>query len=266
MKRAGARTARARTAPASPSGALPVVALSLVGALLAGCGASPKAVGPAGIDELTIPTPSPDPADFTGNAQNAWFPLEPGTRWTYRRYTPYGEQPVLATVLPHRRTIAGIPTSAVRWTVRAGGRERTVLVRWYAVDRAGDVWWFGQRVAPHAPVLDRLAPRSWTAGRGGAEAGLILTARPREGDGYENAHQAGVVERRSTVVSLDGTAATPSRTYRHTVVTRDLSSLVPLHDVQTYFVRGLGMVGQQDTKAISTSLALVRMTAASPGE
>jgi len=233
---------------------------------LAGCGASPAELGPTGVDELTIPTPSPDPADFTGNAQNPWFPLEPGTSWTYRRYTPYGEQPVLATVLLHRRTIAGIPTTAVRWSVKAGGRERTVLLRWYAVDRAGDVWWFGQRVASHGSVLDRLAPRSWMAGRGGAEAGLILTARPREGDGYENAHQAGVVERRSTVVSLDGTAATPSRTYRHTVVTRDLSSLVPLHDVQTYFVRGLGMVGQQDTKAISTSLALVRMRAGASGD
>jgi hypothetical protein len=244
---------------------LPLLGLSLVAGVLGGCGASPKSIGPAGIDELTIPTPSPDPADFRGHAQNPWFPLESGTRWIYRRYTPYGEQPVIATVLRHRRTIAGIPTTAVRWEVRQGRRERTVMVRWYAVDRAGDVWWFGQRVASHGPVLDRLAPRSWLAGRGGAEAGLILSATPREGDGYENAHQARVVERRSTVISLDGSAATPSRTYHHTVVTRDLSSLVPVHVVQTYFARGLGIVGQQDTKAISTSLALVRMTRGSSG-
>jgi hypothetical protein len=241
-----------------------VVVLSLIVGVLAGCGASPKSVGLVGIDGLTIPTPSPDPADFTGGAQNAWFPLEPGTRWTYRRYTPYGEQSVFATVLRHRRTIAGVPTTAVEWQMKERGRERTVMVRWYAVDRAGNVWWFGQRVSSHGPVLDRLAPRSWEAGHGGAEAGLILTATPREGDGYENAHQTHVVERRSTVVSLDGTAATPARTYRHTVVTRDLSSLAPLHDVQTFYSRGLGMIGQQDTKAISTSLALVRMSPGSP--
>jgi hypothetical protein len=42
------------------------------------------------------------------------------------------------------------------------------------------------------------------------------------------------------------------------VVTRDLSSLAPLHVVLTYFARGLGLVAQQDTRATSTSLTLVR--------
>lgn len=244
----------------------PLVALLIAAAaVLTACGASPTPIGPAGIDGLTIPTPSPAPADFAGGARsNAWFPLEPGTRWVYRQYTPYGERAVSATVLPGVRRIDGIPTTAVRWQVRVDHADRTAMVRWYAVDNDDNVWWFGQQVAPHDPLLDPpldpLAPRSWQAGRDGAEAGLILTATPRVGDGYFNGRQPRVVERRSTVVSLIASVVTTRRTFHHTVVTSDLSSLAPLHTVQTYYGRGLGMVAQEDSASTSTSLSLVRMT------
>ena len=236
-----------------------LTALTLGPAVLTGCGASPAPLGPAGVDGLTIPTPSPRPADFAGHTENPLFPLRSGTRWVYRQYTPTGFRAVVATVLPEQRDIAGIPTTGVRWQIRVRGRERTAMVRWYAVDTAGNVWWFGQQVRSHTPHLDNLAPSSWLAGRDGAEAGLILTDPPRLGDGYFNAVQPGVVERRSTVVSLAATVATTERTFRHTVVTRDLSTLEPLHSVQSYYARGLGLVAQQDTVATSTSISLVRM-------
>lgn len=236
-----------------------VVALSAASAVLVGCGASPASLGPTGIDGLTVPTPSPDPDDFTGDATNPWFPLVPGTRWTYRQDTTTDARTVVAEVLPARRDIAGVPTTPVRWQVRRQGSRHTVLVRWYAVDRVGNVWWFGQRVAAHGPLLDRLATRSFEVGRDGAEAGLVISAAPRAGDGYLNAQQPRVVERRSTVFSLTGTVATSTETFHDTVITRDLSALDPLHSVQTYFARGIGMVAQRETTSTSTSLALVRV-------
>jgi hypothetical protein len=250
MTRAAAWAARA---------AAPVVAFALVSAALTGCGASPTKVGPTGVDELTIPTPTPDPGDFTGSATNPWFPLAPGTRWTYRQESTTSTGTVVAEVLPHPREIAGIETTAVRWRGRSGGRVHTLVVRWYAVDRLGNVWWFGQRVAPREPPLDHLATRSFLAGRDGAEAGLVLSARPRDGDGYVNAWQPHVVERHSTVLSLRSTVATPTRTFHDTVVTHDLSSLAPVHTDQTFFARGVGMVAQVDTTSASTSLALLRV-------
>jgi hypothetical protein len=147
----------------------------------------------------------------------------------------------------------------VRWQVRVGSDVRTALVRWYAVDRAGNVWWFGQRVAPGTPRLDPVAPRSWLAGRHHAEAGLVLTAEPRVGDGYFNARQPRVVARRSTVISDDGTVSAAGRVYHHTVVTRDASTLAPLHSVQTAYARGIGMVTQTGTLSATTDLALVHL-------
>jgi hypothetical protein len=250
MTRAGVRAVRA---------AAPWVALVLASSALAGCGGAPASLGPAGVDQLTIPTPSPDPADFGGGGQNVWFPLESGTRWVYRQYSPTGNRRVVANVLPGHPRVQGVATTAVRWRARTSRGMATVMVRWYAVDRAGNVWWFGQRVTAHGAPLDRLAPRSWRAGTSGAEAGLVLTGTPRDGDGYLNAFQPRVVARRSTVQSLDGRVATTKRAYPHTVVTRDLSSLAPLHQVQTFYGRGLGMVAQNDTTATTTSLALMRI-------
>lgn len=68
-----------------------------------------------------------------------------------------------------------------------------------------------------------------------------------------------MVERRSTVLGLKATVATSQQTFHPAVVTRDLSTLDALHTVLTYYVRGIGMVAQEDTKATSTSLALLRV-------
>ena len=79
------------------------------------------------------------------------------------------------------------------------------------------------------------------------------------GDGYLNAYQPGVVERRSTVVSLDATASVPARTYRRTVLTRDVSRIDPIHVDRTYYAPGVGLVAQQTVAASTSELFLVRM-------
>jgi len=239
--------------------AVRVVRAALLAALLTACGASPQPLGPTGIDGLTIPTPSPDPADFSDGVDTPWFPLAQGTVWTYRRDTETSREALVASVLPQPREIAGVATTGVRWEEPRHGRRVTVLVRWYAEDDAGNVWWFGQDVR-RAPAVDDLARRSWTAGEGGAEAGLVMAAEPRVGDGYANAAAPGVVDRRSTVVSVTATVATPHRTYRDTVLTRDLSGLQPILTTQSFFARDVGLVAQQTTGATSSDLTLLRVS------
>jgi hypothetical protein len=228
--------------------------------VLVACGASPAPQPPTGIDGLTIPTPSPAPTDFVRGVDNPWFPLAPGTRWTYDRYSSTGSETLTATALPAPRVVDGVTTTAVQWEVLRPGRpSATLAVRWYAQDTAGNVWWFGQRVTRNAPPVDLLATRSWAAGRNGAQAGLVVSAAPRVGDGYVNGSQPGVVESRSTVASVDASVALASRTYRGTVSTRDLSPLEPTRQVQSFYARGIGLVAQQTTEVLSVELSLVRV-------
>jgi hypothetical protein len=234
--------------------------LVLGAGLLGGCGGSPTSVGPSGIDGLTIPTPRPAPADFASRVDNRWFPLVPGTRWTYRRYSPTSLDTVVATVLRGTRAVEGVTTTAVRFVVRhPSGGTTFAAVRWYAQDTAGNVWWFGQRVGRTFPV-DPLATGSWRAGRRGARAGLLMPARPRVGDGFANGSRPGTMERRSTVVTLDASVALPKGEYHHAVETRDLSPLAPIRVVQTFFAPGVGMVVQDATDAVDVELTLVRVS------
>jgi hypothetical protein len=236
------------------------VVLVLGTGFLGGCGAYPTPVGPSGIDGLTIPTPRPVPADFADRVDNRWFPLVPGTRWTYRRYAPTSLDTVVATVLGGTHVVDGVATTVVRFVVRRpSGGTTFAAVRWYAQDTAGNVWWFGQRVGHTFPV-DPLATASWSAGSRGAEAGLVMPAHPRVGDGFVNGFQRGAMERRSTVVTLDASVAVPRSEYHHAVETRDLSPLAPIRFVQTFFAPGVGMVVQDATDAVDVQLTLVRVS------
>lgn len=178
------------------SAAAPLLAVLV---LLAGCGSGAMSYPPSGIDGLTIPTPSPDPSDFVARITNPWLELTPGR---VRRYdvlrTGRPDATRTVTVLPDTVTIDGVRTTAVRDDL-TGAETTTTRTDYYAQDRAGNVWWFGQQGL-------------WRAGREGAEAGLLLTATPRLGDGYRAAYAKGVVEDVITVaqarpiVSLERTS------------------------------------------------------------
>lgn len=249
MTRRAAKAARALTL------------LTAYAALVTACGGSPERLGPAGIDGLTIPTPSPDPTAFSDHVDNPWLPLTPGARWTYRIYSDTSRQTEQVRVLDDPVTVAGVPTVAVLVTVRRQGRRTFAAERWYAQDAAGNVWWFGQRVAAGGAPDDVLARRSWRAGVDGAEAGLMMSAAPRLGDGYDNGVLAGAFERRSTVRSLTGVVALPHSRYRGTVETQDGSGTEPTVVVTSFYARDVGLVSRATVVGGSTQVALVRYRA-----
>ncbi len=141
-----------------------------------GCGSASDPSPPAGVDELVIPTPTPDATDFVDVVDNPWLAL---TSEPAPTYTNGDGQPVERRVAPGPR-VAGVPTTAVTL-----GAETD----YYAQDRGGNVWWFGRA-------------GEWQAGVGGAEAGLLMAATPRVGDGYRRAGVPGV-ELRAEVVDVD---------------------------------------------------------------
>src|SRR6476659_2633074 len=91
--------------------AAPALAVVVLGQRLAsGCAGGPPTVPPSGVDELTIPTPFPQPDDFVDRVDNPWFPLRPGTTWTYRETGDAGARPVAATYTDPPRGVAAVPT------------------------------------------------------------------------------------------------------------------------------------------------------------
>ena len=194
-----------------------------------GCGAASPDSPPSGIDELQIPTPSPDPRDFVRGIDNPWLAFEAGATW---RYTVDGATPgtLVVTVEDTTHDVAGVATTPVSRTEPTGAQ----VVDYYAQDRRGNVWWFGREGV-------------WLAGEDGAQAGLAMPATPRLGDGWRAAYDAGVVDVRMTVETRDQVVDTPAGRYSNPVGLDITNPLEPGATRRAYYERGVGLVEEIST-------------------
>ena len=170
----------------------------LAALVLAGCGSASDPSPPAGVDGLVIPTPSVDPDDFVTGVDNPWLPLPVGATWEYA-VTGVRQGSTTVTTL-EGPDVEGVATTAVRAETTPEKGAPTVVTDFYAQDAAGNVWWFGRE-------------GEWLAGKDDAEAGLVMAADPRVGDGYRQAEAAGV-DRRAEVIGARrrGAASRRART------------------------------------------------------
>ena len=226
-------------------GSMTLRALLLAGVLavltgsvtLTGCGTASSPSPPAGVDELTIPTPSPDPDDFVAEVDNPWLPLRVGDTWVYSVAGTDGTHEMTVSVEPGPE-VAGVAT-----TSRVSTEPSGEVIDWFAQDDDGNVWWFGRE-------------GSWRAGEDGAEAGIAMLARPRIGDGYRTAYAAGVVEDVARVAALDGSAQVGAGSYDELLVIEERSALDPGATGELAYARGVGLV---EARVVGDSYRTVRL-------
>lgn len=229
-------------APSRRNRSLPAGLTALTCVLLAGCGGDPVEIGPQGVDGLEVPTPSPDPGDFVDRIDNPYLPLLPGTRWVYEST---GEDPVTVTVTvtEETREVAGVTTTVVHGvTTDAAGELLEEGHDWFAQDRAGNVWSFGEDTTAYDGRGRPEPEGSWEAGVDGAQAGLAMPAVPRVGDGYQQELLEGVAEDRAEVLALDEQREVAGVDHGDLLVTEDTSPLEPGLVERTYYAPGLGPV------------------------
>jgi hypothetical protein len=225
--------------------------------LASGCGSAPQKSPPTGVDELQIPTPSPDPDDFVEGIDNPYLPLTPGRRWVYESGGIEPERTTV-TVTGDTKEVQGVTTTVVRDVVRdSEGRVVENTFDWFAQDRAGNVWYFGEDTTEYD---DRGRPDhsgSWEAGIDGAQAGLVMPAQPRVGDGYQQESFPGVAEDRGEVLSLDESVNVPFGSYTDVLQTEDTTPLEPGLVERKYYAPGVGLVLEETVLGGSERVELV---------
>ncbi|HXH77064.1 hypothetical protein [Nocardioides sp.] len=203
---------------------LAVLALALA---LTGCSAGePRSVGPAGVDGLEIPTASPDPRDFVRVVDNPYLPLVPGSEWIYDRVEGAVTESVTVSVSDETRTIDGVTATEVT-TVVDGSSGPVTSSEFFAQDREGNVWSFGGD--------------DWLAGVDGAQAGLVMPATPRVGDGFRQQYAAGVAEDRSQVLDTAASATTAYDSWTDLVEVLETDG-VASEETRRFYARGVGLV------------------------
>jgi hypothetical protein len=240
--------------------ALLVAAAALGSLLLGGCGSETEKVGPTGVDGLEIPTPSPDPADFAGEIDNPWLPLAPGTRWVYESSGPEPET-ITVTVTDETRVVQGVTTTVVHDVVT--GPDGEILedtYDWFAQDTAGNVWYFGEDTTEYDERGRPDRAGSWEAGVDGAQAGIVMLAAPRVGDGYQQEQYAGEAEDRATVLSLDEAVEVALGSYESVLQVEETTPLEPGLVERKYYARGVGLVLEETVSGGSDRAELLELT------
>lgn len=211
-------------------------------ALGAGCGGD-TSDGAGGLPRGSEPVEL-DPADFTTEIDNRYWPMRPGTRRTYRELDEEGnELRVVVTVSSETKRIAnGVTARVVRDTVTRDGELVEDTLDWYAQDAEGNVWYLGEDTAEFEDGEVSSRAGSFEAGVDGALPGIAMPADPRPGLRYRQEYYEGQAEDNGEVLSTAEQAEVPAGHYRDVLLTRDTIANEP--DVLEYklYAPGVGPV------------------------
>jgi hypothetical protein len=140
------------------------------------------------------------------------------------------------------RDVMGVRCVVVRDTATLDGRLIEDTFDWFAQDRTGTVWYFGEATTAYRRDGRTSTAGSWEAGVGGAQPGIVMNAQPRVGDTYRQEYRRGRAEDMGRVVSLRSKARVPAGNFRDLVKTRDFTPLEPGVVEHKYYARGVGLV------------------------
>src|SRR5262249_2259382 len=150
-------------------------------------------------------------------------------------------------VVPSHRTriLAGVRTRIVEDRLYLDGALSERTADYYAQDRCGNVWYFGEDTAEldeHGRVVDTSG--SFHAGVDGSQPGVVMQSRPQLGRLFRQEWRPGEAEDVFAAIDLDTPVTVPYGSFRHALRTRETTALEPGVVDNKLFVRGIGEVAE----------------------
>ncbi len=185
-----------------------------------------------------------DPTQFEDSITgNEFFPLVSGTILIYEGEDESGVAVrVKETITADTKTVMGVTCIVVRAQEWEDGEEVEDTYDWYAQDKLGNVWYFGEdshEISGGQPVS---SAGSWEAGVDGALPGIIMLAHPIEGLWYRQEYWEGEAEDVAQVLSLNESVTVPYGTFTNCLQTAEWNPLHPKVLEHKYYASGVGVV------------------------
>jgi hypothetical protein len=212
---------------------------------LTGC-AQPQKTANAPLSSIEAPSkyaPVIDPANFVNTVDNPYFPLKLGTVFIYEGKTEKGNEYNEMTVTSETKVILGVTCVVIADKVMVDGKLEEATLDWYAQDKQGNVWYFGEDSKTYdanGNVVDTKG--SWEAGVKKAKPGIIMEASPKVGDTYRQEYYKGEAEDMASVQSLNESTTVKFGSYSGLLMTKEWSALEPTVVEQKYYAKGIGFI------------------------
>jgi hypothetical protein len=219
-----------------------------------------SATGPAQIESGAGPgwPATLSPSDFVSRVDNPWFPLKPGSVYRYTGVKDRTRTIDVVRVTHKTKRILGVETTVVHDLVSVNGRPEEETHDYYAQDRHGNVWYFGEATKSfdrHGKVLS--TEGSFQAGVNGERAGVLIPGHPTVGRVGRQEFSKGEAEDHFKVLDLTAKVSTPFVSSSHALRTREWTPLEPNVVDNKFYVRGIGTVREIAVKGPVEKLRLV---------
>lgn len=202
--------------------------------------------------------PKIDPAAFTTKIDNPYYPLVPGTTTTLIEKSGKHSFENIITVLPETRVVMGVTCVVVHDVVREKGKLKEETKEWFAQDKDGTVWYFGEDTREYGPGKHVTTEGSWEAGIDRGQPGIVMPGHPAPGAPYRQEYGPGAAEDMAQVIETDASVKTPFGAFAHCVRTKEWS-LLEAGAEKKWYAPGIGMVREESPTG--DIAALVKRTA-----
>ncbi len=220
------------------------IAVATAVLLLAACGgggSKPSSSSSSTLPQGTKPVKL-DPADFTTNIDNPYWPMRPGSHWVYREVENGESQRVDVTVTNRTKMLGGIEARVVHDRVSRDGETLEDTYDWYAQDAHGNLWYLGEDTAEYENGKLKTKEGSWAYGVDGAEPGVVVPASPEQGMSYREEYYAGHAEDAAEVLKVGSQVQVPFSRFRNAMLTRNFSTIEPTVEEMKLYAKGVGPV------------------------
>lgn len=206
--------------------------------------------GPATASSTTKVVPPPPMGTFSHPTRidNPYFPLVPGTEFTYTgTVTEAGKtvpHSIVFTVTDLTKVINGVTTRVVLDIDERSGQVQEAELAFFAQDDNGTVWNMGEYPEEFDNGKFVGAPSTWINGLAGARGGIHMLAHPTVGATYTE----GLVQKIdfydvTTVFAKGLHVCVPVSCYNNVLLTHETSPLDPTSGIQTkFYAPGVGLI------------------------
>jgi hypothetical protein len=189
-----------------------------------------------------------DPANFVATIDNPFFPLTPGTNFIYESQTDEGLERVEFFVTHNTKVILGVTCVEVHDSVRVNGELKEDTRDWFAQDKDGNVWYFGENTAEFEGGLPTTLAGTFTAGVNGDNPGIIMKAHPAIGDFYRQESSLGNAEDLAEVLSLTESVSVQAGSFNNCLKTQETTPLETDLLEHKFYATGVGNVLTVDAR------------------
>lgn len=210
-------------------------------------------------DDTEAYAPTIDPANFVAVIDNPYFPLTPGTVRIYEGQTDKGFEHVEVTVTSDTKQIMGVTCVVVKDIVTVDGKMEEETYDWYAQDKDGNVWYFGEDTKKYEEDGTVSTEGSFEAGKDGAWPGILMKGSPKVGDVYREEYYLGHAEDEAEVVGLNEAVSVPYGSFSEVLKTKNTTRLEPDLLENKYYAKGVGSVLEVDVAGGSGQIELIEL-------